>query len=70
MSELDRIRLSSGLPLAEAGYYHEEMITAVLDLERASRSYVLDSMKNPPFLSPYWHQMTAEMKARADTKPE
>jgi predicted amidohydrolase len=64
------VREPSGLPLAEAGYYQEEMITAVLDLERASRSYVLDSMKNPPFLRPYWRQMVAEMKARADMKPE
>jgi predicted amidohydrolase len=64
------IREPSGLPLAEAGYYQEEMITAVLDLGRATRSYVLDSMKNPPFLSAYWRQMIAEMKARADTKPE
>ena len=64
------IREPSGLPLAEAGYYQEEMITSVLDLERGTRSYVLDSMENPPFLSPYWRQMVAEMKARADTKPE
>ena len=63
------IREPSGLPLAEAGYYQEEMITAVLDLARADRSYVLDSLKNPPFLSKYWPQMIEEMKARADTKP-
>lgn len=64
------IREPSGLPLAEAGYYQEEMITAVLDLARATRSYVLDAMESPPFLSAYWRQMIAEMKARADTKPE
>jgi omega-amidase len=64
------IREPSGIPLAEAGYYQEEMITAVLDLSRATRSYVLDSMKNPPFLSSYWHRMVEEMKARVDIKPE
>jgi hypothetical protein len=45
------------------------MITAVLDLARADRSYVLDSIKNPPFLSKYWQEMIEEVKARADTKP-
>lgn len=64
------IREPSGLPLAEAGWYREEMITAVLDLSRADRSYVLDSLKDPPFLSKYWPQMIEDMKARADTKPE
>ena len=64
------IREPSGIPLAEAGYYQEEMITAVLDLSRATRSYVLDSMQNPPFLSSYWHTMVEEMKGRADLKPE
>jgi len=40
------IREPNGLPLAEAGHYQEEMITAVLDLSRADRSYVRDSL--PP----------------------
>jgi len=64
------IRQPNGLPLAEAGYYQEEMITAVLDLSRADRSYVLDSMKAPPFLSHYWQEMIEEIKARADVKPQ
>jgi predicted amidohydrolase len=64
------IREPAGIPLAEAGYYQEEMITTVLDLNRADRSYILDSMKNPPFLSTYWEKMVEEMKARADQKPE
>lgn len=64
------IREPAGLPLAEAGYYQEEMITAVLDLERADRHYVLDSLANPPFLRPHWEEMIGEMKARADQKPE
>ena len=64
------IREPNGIPLAEAGFYQEEMITAVLDLSRADRSYVLDSMKNPPFLAKYWQQMVDETRARKDLKPE
>ncbi len=64
------IREPNGIPLAEAGYYQEEMITAVLDLSRADRSYILDSMKNPPFLAKRWQTMLAEVKARANDKPE
>ena len=64
------IREPNGLPLAEAGFYQEEMITSVLDLARADRSYILDSLKNPPFLAQYWQQMIAEMMARKDLKPE
>jgi predicted amidohydrolase len=63
------IREPNGIQLAEAGFYQEEMITAVLDLSRADRSYVLDSLKNPPFLSSYWQQMLAKVKARANDKP-
>lgn len=62
------IREPGGIPLAEAGYYQEEMITAVLDLSRADRSYILDSMKNPPFLAEHWQQMIAEMKKRKDLR--
>jgi predicted amidohydrolase len=64
------IREPNGIPLAEAGCYQEEMITAVLDLARADRSYVLDSLQNPPFLAPYWQQMIEEVKKRADIRPE
>ena len=64
------IREPNGIPLAEAGYYQEEMITAVLDLSRADRAYVLDSLKNPPFLAKYWRQMVKEVKGRANGKPE
>lgn len=63
------IREPNGIPLAEAGFYQEEMITAVLDLSRADRSYVLDSLQNPPFLSGYWQQMMEDVKRRADEKP-
>jgi predicted amidohydrolase len=63
------IREPSGLPLAEAGFYQEEMITAVLDLERATRSYALDSLEHPPFLRRYWEEMIEEVKAKAGEKP-
>ena len=64
------IREPNGIPLAEAGFYQEEMITAVLDISRADRSYILDSMKNPSFLSKYWKQMIKEVKEKANQKPE
>ena len=46
------------------------MITSVLDLSRADRSYILDSMKNPPFLAKHWQGMINETVARKDLKPE
>jgi predicted amidohydrolase len=64
------IREPSGMPLAEAGYYQEEMITAVLDLERADRGYALDSLNDPSFLRHYWEEMIQEMKSRANLAPE
>jgi predicted amidohydrolase len=64
------IREPNGIPLAEAGFYQEEMITAVLDLDRADRSYALDSLENPPFLRGYWREMVEAVKARKDVKPE
>lgn len=64
------IREPSGLPLAEAGYYREEMITAVLDLDRADRGYALDSLAAPPFLRARWEAMIADVRARAGIKPE
>jgi len=44
------------------------MITAVLDLSRADRFYILDSMKNPPFVSDYWRQMVEEVKKKSKHK--
>jgi predicted amidohydrolase len=64
------IREPKGLPLAEAGFYQEEMITAVLDLSRADRSYALASMRHPPFLARHWQQMVEEVRARKDMTPE
>lgn len=69
-SGMSFIREPSGMPLAEAGFYQEEMITAVLDLERADRHYILDSLKAPPFLSHYWQEMIKDMRQRLDQKPE
>ncbi len=69
-SGMSFIREPSGMPLAEAGWYQEEMITAVLDLERADRSYILDSLKDPPFLRRYWQEMLNEVKQRAGLKPD
>ncbi len=64
------IREPNGIPLAEAGSYQEEMITAVLDLERADRSYIRDSMEHPAFLRKYWEAMLEDVKQRAGSKPE
>jgi len=64
------IREPNGLPLAEAGYYQEEMITAVLELDRADRSYVLDSLQQPPFLRASWQAMIELVKTRAALKPK
>lgn len=64
------IREPHGLPLAEAGWYQEEMITAVLDLERADRSYVLDSRNDPPFLREHWDRMLEAVRERANLPPE
>jgi len=58
-----------GLPLAEAGYYEEGIITATLKLDRATRYYALDSLEHPPFMKPYWEEIIAEMKRRAGEKP-
>jgi predicted amidohydrolase len=63
------IRDPNGLPLAEAGWYQEERITAVLELAQADRSYVLDSLRNPPFLRNYWRAMVRAVRARAANKP-
>ena len=63
------IKDPTGLPIVEADYYHEDLITAVLDLSRADRSFAIDSLNNPPFLKPYWEQMISEMLKRTNEKP-
>lgn len=64
------IRDPNGLPLAEAGWYREEMITAVLEIAQADRAYVRDSLESPPFLRPHWEAMIEETRKRSDVKPE
>jgi predicted amidohydrolase len=68
-SGMSFIREPSGMPLAEAGWYQEEMITAVLDLERADRGYALDSLNAPPFLKHYCEEMIRDVKAHANDPP-
>lgn len=63
------IREPGGLPLAEAGLYREEMITAVLDLDRADRGYALASLQDPPFLRRHWRAVIKDVKARAGRPP-
>ncbi len=63
------IREPNGLPMAEAGWYQEEMVTATLDLSRADRSYILDSLQNPPFLRQHWRDMVKAVKRRAGKEP-
>jgi predicted amidohydrolase len=63
------IRNPDGLPLAETGFYQEEMITAVLDLEQADRRYALDSLDAPLFLRPHWLKMLKAVRERAGQKP-
>ncbi len=63
------IRDPNGLPLAEAGWYQEEMITAVLDLAKADRSYALDSLQSPPFLHRHWGAMLRDVRRRASLRP-
>lgn len=63
------IREPNGIPLAEAGFYQEELITAVLHLERATLGYANDSHNSPPFLREHWDRMLAEVIARKDCPP-
>jgi len=42
----------------------------MLDLERADRSYALDSLNDPPFLRPYWEEILKAVNGRKDLKPE
>ena len=64
------IREPRGLPLAEGGWYQEEMISAELDLSRADRRYVLDSLETPAFLRTYWQEMIEQVQQRAGLTPE
>ena len=60
------IRDPDGLPVVEAGFYEEAMITAVLDVEAATGRYASASARHPRFLRPYWRAMVQELRKRAD----
>ncbi|MEA2062269.1 MAG: carbon-nitrogen hydrolase family protein [Gemmatimonadota bacterium] len=60
----------TGLPLAQAGYYEEGLITAVLDLEKATGYYARQSAEHPRILSPCWQQMMEEVRKHAGRDPE
>ena len=60
----------TGLPLAQAGYYEESLITAVLDLEKATGYYAKQSAEHPQFLKKQWQRMMEEVRKRKDLNPE
>jgi len=60
----------TGLPLAQAGYYEESLITAVLDLEKATGYYARQSAEHPQFLKKHWQRMMEEVQKRKDLNPE
>ena len=60
----------TGLPLAQAGYYEESLITAVLDLEKATGYYAKQSAEHPQFLKKHWQRMMEEVRKRKDLNPE
>ncbi len=64
------IRDATGLPLAEAGYYEETLITAVLDLDKANGYYARQSAEHPEFLREHWRAMMEEVRRRKDLNPE
>jgi len=64
------IREPGGIPLAEAGHYQEESISAILDIERADRRYAIASLECPPFLRRHWEAMIDEVRTRAGRPPE
>ncbi len=64
------IRDCTGLPLAEAGYYEETLITAVLDIEKATGFYAKQSAENPEFLRGHWQAMMDAVRGQAGKNPE
>jgi predicted amidohydrolase len=65
-SGMSFIKDPTGLSLAEAGFYQEEMITARLNLDKATARYAMASMENPRILKRFWKQMVAIALKRAD----
>ena len=64
------IRDCTGLPLAQAGYYEETLITAVLDLDKANGYYAKQSALYPEFLREHWQRMMEAVRERANCNPE
>ncbi|MFC1544963.1 carbon-nitrogen hydrolase family protein [Gemmatimonadota bacterium] len=64
------IRDCTGLPLAEAGYYEETLITAVLDLDKATGFYARQSAEHPLFLREHWRAMIDAVREQAGRNPE
>jgi len=66
-SGMSFIKDPTGLSLAEAGFYQEEMITARLNLAKATGRFALASMEHPRILRRLWKQMVAvSVKHAAD----
>jgi len=53
------IKDPTGLSLAEAGFYQEEMITARLNLDKATARYARASMDHPRMLRRFWKDAIA-----------
>ncbi len=64
------IRDCTGLPLAEAGYYEETLITAVLDIDKATGFYARESAGHPEFLREHWRAMMDAVGRQAARNPE
>jgi (R)-amidase len=55
-SGMSFIKDPTGLSLAEAGFYQEEMITARLNLDKATARYAMASLDHPRILRTLWKQ--------------
>jgi len=64
-SGMSFIKDPTGLSLAEAGFYTEEMITARLNLKKATARYPLATMENPRILRRFWKEMVAVARRHA-----
>ncbi len=64
------IKHPTGLSLAEADWYSEQVITARLELEAADGRYAKASAEQPEFLQEHHARMIEEMRRRQDERPE
>lgn len=65
-SGMSFIKDPTGLSLAEAGFYQEEMITARLNLDKATARYPRASMENPRILRRFWKEAIATARKHAN----